>query len=92
MRVMLTLFGIVLVFSLLTVYELILLRHAGFDIIARLKVRHDQGPGYRFVFETFGVITFVLLQPIVLTALVVWATNNLNPEVLRYLNVNSWIK
>ena len=91
MKVILTFFGIVLVFSLLTVYELILLRRAGFDIIAHLKVTHDQGPGYKLFFEAFGVIAFVLVQPLALTALVVWAANNVSPQILQsLLNFIQW--
>ena len=85
MKALLTLFAIVLAFSLITVFELVFLRREGIDIIAHLKLTHDKGPGDKFLFEAFGVIAFVLIQPIALTALVVWAANNLNPEVMKSL-------
>lgn len=79
------LFLFIVSFSLLTLIELIVLKRLGFDIVAHLKISHQSGKNVRFIFEAFGVIAFIVGQPMVLTWLLVWLSNNINSELLKTL-------
>ena len=85
MKAILILFAIIVAFSLLTIAELSFLHRQGFDIIAHLKVTHKSGKKYQFFFEAFGVIAFVIGQPIFLSWLLVWMSNNINPQIFKSL-------
>jgi hypothetical protein len=80
---LLALFLIITAFSLLTVWEVNKLREAGFDVVAHLKITNNSGKKWKFFFEAVGVVAFVIGQPIVLTILLVWATNNINPVLWK---------
>jgi len=88
LKAILVLFAVIVVFSLLTVAELSFLHKQGFDIIAHLKVSHKSGRNYQFFLEAFGVIAFIIGQPILLSWLLVWMSNNLNPQIFQWLH---WI-
>ncbi len=79
MKPLIVIFLFVLLFSLLTVWEIILLKKAGFDIVAHLRVTYETAKKIKLFFEAFGVIAFVLIQPFVLTAIVVWAFGEVQP-------------
>jgi hypothetical protein len=80
MRIIVTVFFIIAAFSWLTIYELIQLKKHGFDVIARLRVTQASGDKFKFFFEAFGVVAFVIFQPIALTCLLVWAAKSLDPQ------------
>ena len=73
MELLLVIFGIVVVFSLLTLIELWVLKHLGFDVIGHLLLTKDSGRDAKFLFEVFGAVAFIVAQPILLTATTVWA-------------------
>jgi hypothetical protein len=77
--------GLIVIFSILTIAELWVLKHLGFDIVAHLRVSSQKGSRGRFYFEAFGVVAFVLFQPALLVWLLAWLSNNINPEILRKL-------
>lgn len=81
------LFLFIVSFSLLTLIELIVLKLLGFDIVAHLEISYQSGKNVRFIFEAFGVIAFIVGQPMVLTWLLVWLSNNVNSELLKDLAV-----
>ena len=85
MKAIITMTAIVLLFSVLTVVELVYLKRKGIDILAHLEVSRSQGRNGKLFFEAVGAIAFVLGQPILLTALVVWASNNINLALTRSL-------
>lgn len=80
MELLLVIFGFVVVFSLLTVAELLVLKKWGFDIVAHLRISHQSGRKTQFFLEAFGVMAFVIGQPILFTTLVVWAYTETKPE------------
>lgn len=79
------LFLIIVSFSLLTLVEIIVLKRSGFDIIAHLKISHQSGKNIRFLFEAFGVVAFIVGQPMILTWLLAWLSKNINSELLKNL-------
>jgi hypothetical protein len=81
MATLILVFLIVLAFSALTTYEVILLKRYDIDIFAHLKATWDAGRKVKFAFEAFGVIAFILVQPIVLTATTVWAFDRVAPSM-----------
>jgi hypothetical protein len=83
MLTVLLFFFIIVIFSLLTVWEILLLRRAGFDIFGHLKLSYQTGKSGKFFFEALGVVAFIIAQPIILTWLLVWLSNNFNPEILK---------
>ncbi|WP_445400868.1 hypothetical protein [Zobellella sp. An-6] len=82
MEVLIVLILMVVALSLLTTYEVIALKKFDFDIIAHLKGSWDSGNKAKFAFEAFGVVAFILIQPVILTATVVWAFGEVS-EVMR---------
>jgi len=56
---------ILVLFVLLTLGELWFLKRQGFDILAHLQITLKQGKTTKFFFEAFGVIAFVVAQPLV---------------------------
>lgn len=85
MKSLITLAAIVLVFSVLSVFELVYLKKKGIDVLAHLEISRTQGRKGKFFFEAVGAIAFVLGQPILLTALVVWASKNVNLAITNSL-------
>ncbi len=83
MKAIILLSVMVLGFSVLTVGELVYLRTKNVDILAHLQVTRTEGRRVKVFFEAVGAVAFVLGQPVLLTALVVWASNHMNPEVMR---------
>jgi hypothetical protein len=59
---------VLIVFVLLTIGELWAAKWLGFDVIAHLQVSKSQG-GVQFAFEAFGLVAFILVQPVVLVLL-----------------------
>lgn len=89
MELLLVLFGIVVVFSILTLLELWVLKHLGFDVVGHLRVTKQSGKNVKFFFEAFGAVAFVVVQPILLTATTVWAFTEARPHmaaVIKSLN------
>lgn len=80
MELLLVIFGFVITFSLLAVGELLILKQWGFDIAAHLRISHQSGKKTQFLLEAFGVIAFVIGQPILFTTLVVWAYTEMKPD------------
>lgn len=89
MELLLVIFGIVVVFSILTLLELWALKHLGFDVVGHLRVTKQSGKDVKFFFEAFGAVAFVVAQPILLTATTVWAFAEARPQmaaVIKSLN------
>lgn len=82
MEILFTIIFMVVGLSLLTTYEVIILKKMGFDIVAHLKGSWDSGKKAKFAFEAFGIIAFILMQPVILTATIVWAFGEVS-EVIR---------
>ncbi len=55
---------LLLFFVLLTLGELAFVHYLGYDIIAHLEVKKSQGKTVSFVLEAFGVVAFILFQPV----------------------------
>ena len=81
MTTLLAIFLIVFAFSVLTTFEVIILQRNGIDVFAHMKATWDSGRKFKFFFEAFGLIAFVLIQPVLLTATVVWAFGEIAPVV-----------
>ena len=81
MELLLVMVGIVVVFSLLTLVELWVLKHLGFDVVGHLRVTKQSGKNLKFFFEAFGAVAFVVAQPILLTATTVWAFTETRPHM-----------
>jgi hypothetical protein len=62
-QVLLWSLGLFLLFTLLPIGEVWALKRLGLDIIARLQVSL-KGEKSRFFFEAFGVVAFIMAQPI----------------------------
>jgi hypothetical protein len=60
---------ILVLFVLLTLFEVWFLKRMGFDVLAHLQLTLKQGETRKFFFEAFGVVAFVLIQPFALTYL-----------------------
>ena len=58
--------GLLVLFVAITLVELVVFKRLGYDVVGHLQVVRDQGKTTRFVFEAFGVVAFVLVQPVVL--------------------------
>ena len=73
--------GLFLLFTLLPLCEVWLFKRLGLDIIARLQVslRSEKS---RFFFEAFGVVAFIMAQPIFF----VWLFGRISTEVGRHLH------
>ena len=82
MEVLIVLISMVIGLSIITTCEVIALKKFGFDVVAHLKGSWDSGNNARFAVEAFGVVAFILIQPIILTATVVWAFGEVS-EVMR---------
>ena len=89
MPLLLTITGIVAFFSVLTLIELWVLKALGFDVIGHLRITRETGKKVKFYFEAFGALAFVVAQPVILTALTMWAYGEARPyflESVRALN------
>lgn len=80
-ELLIVLFLFVCIFSLIAVAEVAFLKWLGFDIIAHLRMTHQSGKATKFYFEAFGVIAFILAQPVLFTAVVVWAYGAVRPDI-----------
>ncbi|MFG0329906.1 MAG: hypothetical protein ACF8PN_08415 [Phycisphaerales bacterium] len=56
---------LILFFVILTLVELVAIRALGFDVIANLNAKREQGQNWSFYFEATGVVAFILVQPVV---------------------------
>jgi hypothetical protein len=73
--------GLLIVFVLLTLLELWFVKRMGFDIIAHLQVTKTRGRMPQFFIEAFGVVAFVLAQPIVFA----WLFSRISASVREVL-------
>jgi hypothetical protein len=69
--------GILLFFVVITVGELVLLRHIGVDVLGHLQVTLAEGKTTQFMFETFGATAFVFVQPLLLLTLFIKLSNQI---------------
>jgi hypothetical protein len=67
---------IIVVFSVVTIAEVLVLQAFGLNIIAHLNTSYDKG-GTQFYFEAAGVVAFILAQPIIFFVLIVWGASTL---------------
>ncbi len=73
--------GLLVLFVAITMAELWFLRELGFDVLAHLQVTMKQGKRLRLLFEAFGVVAFIMVQPVVLA----WLFSRLSDDVARHL-------
>lgn len=78
-------FGVILVFSVLTMWEVCLLKGMGIDILGRLTISSQTKKKLVFFFEALGAIAFIVAQPILFTVLLVWAAQNTDLKSLQML-------
>lgn len=62
-------------FSLLTMIELLIVKTLGFDVITYLNMTFENGSRSEIFFITFGIIAFIVGQPIILTVIYIRALN-----------------
>ncbi len=62
--------GLLAFFVLLILFELWMLGRLGYDVLAHLEASRKKEKSLSFRFEAFGVVAFVLVQPIVFTWIV----------------------
>jgi ABC-type uncharacterized transport system fused permease/ATPase subunit len=79
--------GLIVLFVFLTLFEVWFAAWMGFDIIAHLQVSKSEGE-LKFFFEAFGVIAFVLFQPIVFTVLFLKLSKSIAETLVR--NLSAW--
>ena len=79
MKTLIVIFLMLIAFALLTLYEVFALRKRGIDIFGHLSATWQAGDGTKFAFQAFGVIAFLLGQPILLTVVLVWAFGEIEP-------------
>ena len=81
---------VLIVFVLLTLFELWAAKQMGFDVIAHLQVSKGEGDLPQFYFEAFGVVAFILFQPVVL----VWLLLKLVKDFAQKLtsSLMSWLR
>jgi hypothetical protein len=83
---------IIILLSLLKVGELVLITALGFDVLTTLKVSYDHG-GVKFVLEAVGVFAFIIGQPIIFFALIIWGATKLGSAIaprLTHLLTGLW--
>lgn len=68
-----------LLLALLPIFEVWLLKRAGVDIVAHLRVTLTEGKKWKIFFEAFGAIAFIMAQPFFLLLLFV----RISDEVAR---------
>lgn len=76
---------IIVIFSCITMVEVWLIKILGFDLLAHLQATYKSGQGTKFVFETFGVLAFIVGQPVVFVLLLVLLVKKLMPMVAENL-------
>lgn len=52
-------------FVLLTLFELWALRKLGFDVLAQLEYSQEHEKKGKFLFKAFGAVAFVMVQPVI---------------------------
>ena len=73
--------GIFLLFTLLPIAEVWFLRKQGLDILAHLRVSLDEGKR-QFFFEAFGVVAFIMAQPIFFLWLFSRIFDKVGPQII----------
>jgi hypothetical protein len=59
--------GLIVLFVLITLAELWFIKKLGFDILGHLQIHLTQGKRTQVLFEAFGVVAFIMVQPVLLT-------------------------
>src|SRR5262245_3150254 len=55
---------LLIVFVLLTMFELWVLKKLGFDVMGRLEMTYREGKTLKFFFQAFGAVAFIMAQPV----------------------------
>lgn len=81
-KVLLWSIALLIIFVLITLGEIVVLKRLGYDLLAHLQVTMRHGNKRKFFFEAFGVVAFILIQPLVLS----WLLANISAHVSSILN------